>query len=230
MTPEQEEEVRRALADAASDRTPLPPDLADRLDDVLADLVATRRREPIGEDTGATDSRGVRRWPLVLAAAAVVCLVAFGGLAVMRAVTPGGTRASSSASGPATVVDGGGEADQTASGAPEAPSAASGRRFAEGVLPPPQLHRATLQQDVRRVVAAVPLSDSGRTRRAERPDSTTTCRAPSRGSDTEVVAVRLDGKPATLVLGAPRNGTREALVYACEDVSAPVATTRVRAP
>jgi hypothetical protein len=230
MTPEQEEEVRRALADAASDRTPLPPDLADRLDDVLADLVATRQREPFGEEPGATDSRGVRRWPLVLTAAAVVCLGALGGLAVMRAVTSGDTRATSSASGPATVVDGGGPADQTASGAPEGPSAGSSRRLAEGVLPPPQLHRATLQQDVRRVVAAVPLSESGRTGRAARPDSTTVCPTPSRGRDTEVVAVRLDGKPATLVLEAPRNGTREALVYACQDVSAPVATTRVRAP
>ena len=228
MTPEQEEEVRRTLAAAANDRAPMPPDVAGRLDDVLADLVAARQREPLEEGTGAADERGARRWPRVFVAAAVVCLIALGSLAVRRSVTSGDTGATSSASAPATVDKGGGSGDETPSGA--APSAGSSRGLAQEVLPAPRLHRATLQQDLRRVVAAVPLSESGRTPLARRPDGSTACRTPPRGRDADVVAVLLDEQPATLVLGAPSNGTRQALVYACADVSAPVATTRVSVP
>jgi hypothetical protein len=230
MTPEQEEEVRRALAAAANDRTPIPADVGGRLDDVLADLVAARQREPLGEGTGATDERGARRWPRVLVAAAVVCLMALGSLAVRRSVTSGDTDAPSSASAPATADKGAGSIDETASGAPAAPSAGSSRGLAQEVLPPPRLHRATLQRDLRRVAAAVPLSESGRTPLAQRPDGITACRTPSRGRDADVVAVLLDEEPATLVLGPPRNGTRQALVYACSDVSVPVATSKVRVP
>ncbi|NUS51222.1 MAG: hypothetical protein HOQ22_09325, partial [Nocardioidaceae bacterium] len=43
------------------------------------------------------------------------------------------------------------------------------------------------------------------------------------------LAVRLDGEPATLVLGRPRGGTREARVYSCADPSAPAADTTVPA-
>jgi hypothetical protein len=41
LDPEQEESVRRLLA-AAAEPEPLPRDVADRLDDALADLVAER--------------------------------------------------------------------------------------------------------------------------------------------------------------------------------------------
>src|SRR4051794_6668257 len=140
MTPDQEEEVRRALAAAANDRTPLPPDVAGRLDDVLADLVAARQREPLGEGTGATDERGSRRWSRVLVAAAVVCLVALGSLAVTRSLTSGGTDAPSSSSAPATADKGGASIDERGSSAP-APSAGSSRGLAQEVLPPPRLHR-----------------------------------------------------------------------------------------
>jgi hypothetical protein len=222
MTPEQEEQVRRALADAAVARTQMPPDVADRLDDVLAELVTARQQGSATEGAGATGERRARRWPAVLVAAAVVCLVARVAPAVMRAVSSSDSGSTSSANAPSTAAG-------TAS-APAAPSAGQSRAFAQGVLPPLRLHRATLPRDVRRVLAAVPALASGSTGPAERQNRRTGCKTPPPARDTDVVAVLLDGKPATLVVAPPRQGTRQARVYSCEDVSAPVATARVAAP
>jgi len=229
MTPEQEEQVRRALADAAVARTPMPPDVTDRLDDVLADLVTARQQGSPTEDAGATEERRARRWPVVLVAAAVVCLVALAAPAVLRAVSSGDSGSASSAGAPSTAVDGRGSAAGTAS-APAAPSAGQSRAFAQGGLPPLRLHRATLQRDVRRVLAAVPALPSGSTGLTERQSRRTGCKTPPPARGTDVVAVLLDGKPGTLVVTPPRRGTRQARVYSCADVSAPVATARVAAP
>jgi hypothetical protein len=226
MTPDEEERVRRALADAARTPTSMPPRVAERMDDVLAELVDTRRRESADEFTGRAVDREVtrRRWPALLAAAAVVCLVALGGSAILRAVTTGDQGAASSASASRTVTDGGRSAPGNA----------------EAALPPPRLHRATLPRDVRRALAAVPLSEngqktsspgkSGRQGLAQQPRTAIGCRTPSQARNADVVDVLLDGKPATLVVAAPRAGTREARVYSCQDPSVPVATTRVPVP
>jgi hypothetical protein len=230
MTPEQEDRVRRALADAGRETTPIPPDVAGRMDDVLADLVADRAGEASTQTAAPQDdlaARRRRRRPAVLAAAAVLCLVALGGPAVLRAVTSGG---GDSASQSAPVADAGGSSVEGT--APGAETPGSGRALADGALPAPRLHRATLQRDVRRVLTVVPLSvpapDADTKGLAGRRDGTGECALPSPTRGDDSVAVLLDGKPATLVLAAPRNGTREAAVYACDDASAPAATTRVR--
>lgn len=230
MTPEQEEQVRRALADAAAARTPMPPDVADRLGDVLAELVTARQQGFPTDDAGATEKRRGRRLPAVLVAAAAVCLVALAAPAVLRAVSSSDSGAASSAGAPSTAADRRGTAAGTASAAPAAPSAGRSRAFAQGVAPPLQLHRATLQRDVQRVLAAVPALASGATGPVERQNRRMGCKTPSPARDTDVVAVLLDGRPATLVVAPPRQGSRQARVYSCEDVSAPVATARVAAP
>jgi hypothetical protein len=229
MTPEQEEQVRRALADAAVARTPMPPEVAGRLDGVLAELVTARQQGSPTEDAGATGERRARRWSAVLVAAAVVCLVALVAPAVLRAVSSGDSGSASSAGAASTAAEGRGSATGTPS-APAAPSAGPSRALAQGVLPPPRLHRATLQRDVRRALAAVPALASGSTGLTERQNRRTGCKTPPPAGDTDVVAVLLDGKPATLVVAPPRQGMRQARVYSCEDVSAPVATARVAAP
>jgi hypothetical protein len=65
MTPEQEEQVRRALVAAAraeDEHPPLPADVADRLDTVLDELLAPRTTAaaPSGDDELARRRR--RRW------------------------------------------------------------------------------------------------------------------------------------------------------------------------
>jgi hypothetical protein len=227
-TPEQEEQVRRALAAAAgaddadrgSDR--VPDDVAHRLDSVLADLVAQRSPRPEGHDELAERRR--RRWPQVLVAAATIAVIVVGGGAVaLRGMHGSGGSADSSAAG--------GAAEQSAPRAPQS----GGKALAGGAAPgTPDLHRATLRRDLQAVVAGGALDDRAR---AAVPSPTTPsakaaepCPAPALPSGAEAVAVRLDGAPAVLVLGPVRDGTRAARVYSCDDTSAPVATTRVRAP
>ena len=66
-----EEQVRRLLADARHDE-PMPADVADRLDRVLADLQGESRRTPAPIDLAARRRRRVARNVLVAAAAVVV--------------------------------------------------------------------------------------------------------------------------------------------------------------
>ena len=82
MTPEQEEQVRRALRATARGDEPatMPPEVAARLDDVLAELTASRAEHPVHDDELAR--RRHRRWPNVLVAAASVVVIALAGGAV----------------------------------------------------------------------------------------------------------------------------------------------------
>ena len=248
MTPEQEEQVRRALADAAhaagADEVAMPPAVADRMDEVLAGLVASRTPPQADDPAGSVDedelaARRRRRRPRVLVAAAAVCLVALGGPAVLRNVTSGGSDSastlSSDSAGSATRPEAGSGGSPTGARSPSsspAPTSStdSGRALADAALPPPALRRATLQRDVQRVAqaGAVPLAAAADRARPGEGPSTGACRMPSAAHGDDVLAVRLDGEPATLVLAAPRHGTREARVYACDDVSSPTETTRVR--
>ena len=91
MTPEQEEQVRRALgavarAEDGPERQGIPHDVADRLDVVLHELVAGRSARgstlpaAVGQDELA--ARRHRRWPNALVAAAAVAAIAAAGGAV----------------------------------------------------------------------------------------------------------------------------------------------------
>jgi hypothetical protein len=52
---------------------------------------------------------------------------------------------------------------------------------------------------------------------------------PTTGPGERLVAVRLDGRPAVLVLSAPVDGSRTARVYGCTRPGAPVASATVPA-
>lgn len=85
LTPEQDVALRRLLADARQDE-PMPEDVALRLDDVLAGLVAERAEE--ADDAGGSERPTVvplrrRRWPKVLVAAASVCAIGIGATQVI---------------------------------------------------------------------------------------------------------------------------------------------------
>lgn len=235
MTPEQEEQVRRALAAAArADRPegedatpPLPPQVADRLDHVLAELVAGRAArggtEPGQVGSDDLTARRARKWPNVLVAAAAVAVIAVAGGAVATRGFGGGGGSSAGSS-----------ADSQAGGASQdkvSPEAVAPGSSGEGDVREPRLRSSSLAADVQRVVDTAP---AGSLRRGEtltgggaRPDGAP-CDPPPVGRGAVVVAVLLDGRPATLVLAAPTGGTREALVYSCADGATPVATTTLR--
>ncbi|MFT4011076.1 MAG: hypothetical protein QM655_13655 [Nocardioidaceae bacterium] len=103
----QDAEIRRLLADAA-DPTPLPDAVGARLDDTLADLVAS------GVPYAAPASPRRRRWPAVLAGAAAVTVFGYAGLGILT--------------GSPDLMSGGGSADSadSATTAGQAPRAAAG--------------------------------------------------------------------------------------------------------
>jgi hypothetical protein len=221
-TPEQEDHVRRALAAAARAEDggappTMPTAVRARLDGVLAELTAGRSRAtaaPDEEDRLAAqrrlrDDRRRRRRGLLVAAAAVVVVAAAGGAVVSGLGTGGGSEDSAASS--------------TSAGAGSA------------AVDLPVLRSASLPADVRRVARTL---EAGRAEEGgngakdlaavppTRADGTP-CVRPDRPPGARVVAVLLDGRPATLVLDRARGGTREAAVYSCDDGSSPVRTTRL---
>lgn len=85
LTPVQTDAVRRSLRAACHD-APVPDEVAARLDDRLAELVA-ERTTPVETTVVTLRRRRRRRWPAVLAAAAAVTAV---GLAGTQLVDRGG--------------------------------------------------------------------------------------------------------------------------------------------
>lgn len=210
MTPEQEEQVRRALAAAGAARSPIPPEVAARLDDTLADLVADRR--PAGPDEVAAVRR--RRRARALVAAASVCLLALVGAALVRTNQGGG--------------QGGGQGEASSG----AGSQAAPRQVPPGGAPRPlpQLHSRSLTGDVTRLLAdGSPSAFAARPQQRPQDTASARCDLPSTRAGDRLLAVRLDGRPATLRVGPVAGGTRVAQVYSCDGASAPVATTRVPA-
>ena len=227
MTPEQEDAVRRALAATARAEDPgaIPPTVADRLDDVLAELTASRRT-PV-EQPDEVAARRRRRWPQALVAAAAVCVIAAAGGAVLtqRSGGAGGSSASSASGG--TTQDhsaAGAEAAPSQPGPSALPSAATGMLRTPGR---PGLRSKTLTHDVQALVAGqVDGADAAGTVPAVPPPG---CEAPAVRRGERAIDVRLDGRPATLVLGRTGHRTRKASVFTCHDPRVPVATTTVRA-
>jgi hypothetical protein len=230
VTPEQEEQVRRALgavarAEDGPETQGLPPDVAERLDDVLHELVTERagrsdRPTVPGPAAGADElaARRHRRWPTVLVAAAAVAVIAAAGGAVATRGFGGGAESSSAGSSPDPVASGS-VGIATPSGA------------AAGSVP--NLSSRTLARDIRNV-AARPRSfmaprDRGRDLATlPRPDHVR-CGRPDTPRGADVVAVYLDGLPGTLVLTPATGGTRVARVYSCAVPPALVRTLYVRA-
>ncbi len=239
MTPEQEEQVRRALAAAGraesdGERGSLPPDVAARLDNVLAELVQGRSLSapaPAGTPAGQPDelaARRRRRWPNVLvAAAAVAVIAAAGGAVVTRGLgTSGGDSGASSAS---SDTGGGAAQDRVRPESGVAPSPSDGGRFVAPV-PAVRLRTATLDADVRRAAAALTSPAKNAEGAGGSSARAAACATPAVPRGADVVDVRLDGERATLVLDRPTDGTRVARIYSCDDASSPVATRTVRQP
>ncbi|HET7734947.1 MAG TPA: hypothetical protein VFK52_03150 [Nocardioidaceae bacterium] len=114
LTPDEEAEISRLLADAASP-APMPAEVSARLDDVLAGLVADR------EAAAPVVPLKSRRWPQVLVAAAAVSLVGFVGANFIEQRSLGGadfpTASSESAGDEGLATDGSAGRDGLGSGA-----------------------------------------------------------------------------------------------------------------
>jgi hypothetical protein len=226
LTPEQEDDVARLLADAAGP-VRMPQDVAARLDDVLADLVA--QRSDNAADDELTRARARRRWPRVLLAAAAVVV---GGYAVGTAATDGmlgGSADSESSSGAASdssmvqedslraiepnqkgADQDGGATSGDVESAPKANEDSSGMAFVAEV----RLRPDKLERDVRRALRLVDSLPAASLSRQGIADSS--CPGPPLGKRERSLPVRYDGEPAVLVTGPERRGAVEATVHSCE--------------
>jgi len=250
VTPEEEDQVRRALA-AAPPVEGLPAEVAARLDATLADLVAERPAGEGGPEPGAVTSleeRRRRRWPGVLVAAAAVSVLAYGVGTTLGGVGLSGGSAESTAARDETFSGAGADsADDGATGggaedAPEEPDAlvtdredaAPGASPADGrallVSGTVRLHRGSLREEVGRLVQdavhARALADAQKSRDTagflgER------CERPDLARGDRLAAVRLDGRRATLVVRKAVEGTRVAEIYSCGNGSDLLAITQV---
>jgi hypothetical protein len=235
VTPEQEEQVRRALgavarAEDGPERQGIPHDVADRLDDVLHELVAGRSARgstlPAAGGQDELAARRHRRWSHALVAAAAVAAIAAAGGAV---VTDGfglggqGDSSTSSASGSADekVAPKDGERGLNGPSSESSPTA--------GEIP--SLSSDTLARDVGRVVAKgsdaylSPKVDGRRLIAPRRADGIR-CTLPTVPAGAHAVDVLMDNEAATLVLGPVKDGTQVARVYSC--VTAVALTPAIR--
>jgi hypothetical protein len=220
---EDEELVRRLLGASGSEPTVVPEDVATRLDDVLAGLVADRAEQrpvvtPIAE-------RRRRRWPNVLVAAAVLSVVAIG----VGTLTRLGAGSAGDNASAGVAADAPAQAEKAPAGGADSGAAAA--------RPLPDLHRDSLRTDVRRVAAhedrrTATLTDNALRRKdaAEGDRRSPGCAVPETSVGDRLVPVRLDGERSTLVLRKEAHGTREAQVYACDDAQRVVVQTSVPAP
>jgi hypothetical protein len=227
---EEDEQVVRRLLTASADPVAMPPDVARRLDDVLADLVRAD-----------LEGRRTRRWPKVLVAAAAVSVLGLGVGNLVRG--DGGAEMATSADAGAgdnqdrlapspesARSDGDGEAARERGDAVEqdadlraVPGRDSGKRV-------PRLRAGSVDVDVQRIHDFAPelFAGSEPTQDSASP-AEASCAVPEIGRRDRALAVRLDGEPATLVFRAARDGERRAEVYSCSDAASPVLVTAVDA-
>lgn len=242
MTPEEQEAVRRALASTPPEG-PMPPELVARLEATIADLAAVRAAEQAGPGTAAPvsdlEARRRRRWPRVLVAAASVVLVGYGVGVVLEDVGPTAETAMSGSAADDAGADGEVESEAGGGAAPQE-AAPPGDPGAPGLLADgavAELSEATLRRDVVRHLerGRVAAQSDGRTDSSEELDAKRyasrdgACALPDLGSGDDVFAARLDGRRATLVVRAARDGTRVAEVYSCGEAGTPLARTDVPA-
>jgi hypothetical protein len=226
LSPAEEREVRRLLADARH-TDPMPDEVAARLDRVLGDLAAEPgRRAPVTQL--ATRRRRVAS--LLVAAAAVVVV----GIGIGQVVQTGAGEGDSASEAPAAGSADEGSQDGLAGGQSEGFDAGADAEPELGGLPQTgklyRLRPAELSADLRRLqrtVASDGLVDADREPPAYRVAGKA-CESDAWGAGTFVL-VRYGKVPAVLVLRRPLGDTQVAEVFLCGSTE-PVRSLTLPAP
>ena len=194
----QDEQVRRLLADARH-TGPIPADVADRLDGVLADLRADRPVRPAVTDLAAARRR--RRARAMLVAAAAVIVVGLG-VNQLRGSTSGSDDQATSGGGDSVAAE---EAPQS--------STADGFEFdGDDAESFPSAAARVDSDDFGR--AALQLRDQAADRSSAYSLTKARCTTRAPGAGT-LVPIRYDGSPAILVYRPPRGETQVVDLYVC---------------
>ena len=229
LTPEQESEVRRLLAEARHD-VPIPTDVADRLDTVLADLTRDEPGSPGVAPVIDLAARRRRRNAAALLAGAAAVIVA--GFAMGQVIDVGSNDDSGDATSAGVSADREGQAEDKAEASPEA---AGGSDLTTDAAPqaanPPvfQLSSTHLARDVTDQLQ----SYEGASGTAVRGPSYSTfvavgCAPPAPSSkfgDGEFFPALFDGTPAVLALRPPADGQQQADVLACDTAASLASVT-----
>ncbi|MDF1604446.1 hypothetical protein [Nocardioides sp. YIM 152315] len=216
----EEEDVRRLLAEARHVE-PMPDDVVDRLDRVLADL-RPARAEPAADRLPDHTAEQRRRWlrNLVLAAAVVVVVgVGISRIDLSGADDDAGSSADSSAEAPAA-------RDQAEAGGDASPDAGA----------PLALRSATFERQVAHYAGTGRLTKLSQLRSLDADEgkaedgapSAARCPGDDRGPGREVAAT-YDGGPAVLVVRPAADGDRRVDLYLC-GTDEPLRSTTVPAP
>ena len=225
LTPEEEAEVSRLLAEAGGP-VAVPDHVVARLDATLADLVQAERDTAVAPVVPLATRR---RWPRVLLAAAAVVV---GGYAVGTAVTGGSFSGDSASSGAADSAAGGASeeraTDQDALPAPD--GAGAGEDADGGAASEPEerelsatrmtaaafsLRPDRLEEDVQRILDRSS-SRRGLLSSADTASTSVRCGPPSLERGDSWAPVRYDGTRAVLVTGPASDGEVPATVYGCD--------------
>ncbi len=225
--PEQDAEIRALLAELGSgpDGEEMPPEVAARLEDTLALLVAERGRE---ETEAAADSSEEptnvvpmrRRWaPRLAGAAAAVIVLGAGGVAAANLGLLGGQGTSMSDQGASS---GGG--DSKAESAPDSSASSPGddnaNELADGaVVSLPELSATNFAADAERLLngrsALTAPEDTGAKQRKADARLLDSCPGPRTTAGAVTSPVRYDGDLAVLVVRPDREGSRFVEAWNC---------------
>jgi hypothetical protein len=230
LDPEQEERVRALLADlgTAPDAAAMPPEVAARLDETLASLVAEQSPADPAVDAGGAVVPLRRRWaPRLAAATAAVIVVGVGGVAVANLGGFGGSSAKdTSSAGSAAGGNASSGAESLDSSAPAAPSGTPSALSGSLAARLPRVTAGTFEADVTRMLQRRP--EPQRTSASERKaaqDGTDTasgkaligsCTGPSTDSGETTEPVLYDGALSVLVIGPAEGGQRTVTAYSCD--------------
>jgi hypothetical protein len=228
LTSEQEATVRRLLAEARHD-DPLPGEVADRLDRVLADLSSTASSPSAPVVDLAARRRRRNAGGLLVAAAAVIV----GGFAVGQMTGVSDSDSADDSAGSSVERD---QGSGTAAGDSDGTGGGAGDQAApETTSPAPlQLSSKNLERDVQRQLrgkASAANLEPGATSLSPSSDMDFTCASaptPAYGLG-KFFAAFYDGMPAVLALRPPQGATQEAQVLDC-GTGTPLQSVTVPAP
>jgi hypothetical protein len=223
---EGEATVQRLLAEAGGP-VPMPPEVAARLDDVLAGLQRDRALGSTAETPSAvTELRARRRWPRVLLAAAAVVVGGYGAGTVLSQGTLSGSESATSgdAAGSDALLEdrdanhGEDGAGAPSEGRPEGQVARDRTKngSAAALAGPVPVRSDELEADVRRALRVLDVATTADLRsgvfglRAK-----SGCAVPPLDERERPLRVRYDGEPAVLVAGPEREELVEVTIYSC---------------
>jgi hypothetical protein len=221
LDPEQDAHVRALLAGlgSAPDET-VPPEVAARLDETLAELLAERSAAATDEPGNVSPLR--RRWSTrVAAAAAAVIVVGTGGVVAAHLGAFGhGSDDSATSAGSSSA----GAVPLLSPKSPQPSAAAPDRTYAAHI---PALSAATFDREVTSLVGTTnPSSVQGAAGNARLPAHRTpaplaaqedsACPGPATGQHVQHLVVLYDGQPAALLIHPERNDAVLVEAWSCQ--------------